>query len=270
MNTKIATAEPARGMIERSISGHTALVSGGAAGMGAAASQLLARAGAKVVIVDIQAERGEALARGIRDAGGTALFIEADVSSSAEVDRAVAIAADRFGPVTRLFNHAGTLIVRPLHLTSEDEYDRLMRINVKSAFLMTRAVIPQMISAGGGSIVITSSIGGEKGFALEAVYCMTKGAVLQLARSIAVEYRDAGIRCNAVCPGFVRTDHGLREIDELDGQGQHWDEHGLVAAQGRICEPEEVADAAVYLLSDAASFVNGTAFYVDNGWAARG
>ena len=121
-----------------------------------------------------------------------------------------------------------------------------------------------------GSIVITSSIGGEKGFALESLYCMTKGAVLQLARSIAVEYRDEGIRANAVCPGFVKTAHGLREIDELDGLGQSWSESSLAAVQGRLCEPEEVAAAALWLCSDEASFVNGTALYVDNGWYAKG
>lgn len=257
-------------MVERSLHGRHVLVTGGAAGMGGAASRRLAEAGARVAIVDIQAERGEALARSIVERGGSATFIEADVSDAASVRMAVARANSAYGPVTHLFNHAGTIIVKPLHLTSEEDYDRLMRINVKSAFLMTREVIPQMIGAGGGSIVITSSIGGEKGFALESVYCMTKGAVLQLARSIAVEYRDQGIRCNAVCPGFVKTDHGLREIDELDALGQQWDESGLAAMQGRICEPEEVAEAAIYLLSDAASFVNGTALYVDNGWYARG
>lgn len=259
-----------RGLIERSLAGRTVIVTGGAAGMGGAASRLLAEAGARVAIIDIQADRGTALEKSIRDSGGKALFIHADASDAALVKEAVAKAESAFGPVRHLFNHAGTIIVRPLHQTSEDEYDRLMRINVKSAFLMTREVIPRMIAAGGGSIVITSSIGGEKGFGLESVYCMTKGAVLQLARSIAVEYRDQGIRCNAVCPGFVKTDHGLREIKELDGLGQQWDESGLVAVQGRLCEPEEVALSAIYLLSDAASFVNGTALYVDNGWYARG
>jgi len=99
---------------------------------------------------------------------------------------------------------------------------------------------------------------------------MTKGAVLQLARSIAVEYRDEGIRANAVCPGFVKTAHGLREIDELDGLGQSWSESSLHSVQGRLCEPEEVAAAALWLCSDEASFVNGTAVYVDNGWYAKG
>jgi NAD(P)-dependent dehydrogenase (short-subunit alcohol dehydrogenase family) len=145
-----------------------------------------------------------------------------------------------------------------------------MDINVRSAFVVCREVVSHMLENGGGSIVITSSIGGEKGFGLESLYCMTKGAVLQLARSIAIEYRDRGIRANAVCPGFVKTAHGLREIDELDGLGQNWNEADLRAVQGRLCEPEEVAAAALWLASDEASFVNGLALYVDNGWYAKG
>ena len=127
-----------------------------------------------------------------------------------------------------------------------------------------------MIKNKGGSIIITSSIGGEKGFAYESLYCMTKGAVLQLARSIAVEYRDDGIRCNAICPGFVKTDHGLREIDQLDNLGQDWNEKDLKSVQGRICDPKEVSTAVLYLASDDSSFVNGNAFYIDNGWYAKG
>ena len=103
-----------------------------------------------------------------------------------------------------------------------------MNINVKSAFLVCRRAVVDMSQNGGGSIIITGSIASELGYALESVYCMTKGAVLQLARSISVEYRDQGIRCNAVCPGFVKTAHGLREIAELDAAGQAWEEGALV------------------------------------------
>jgi NAD(P)-dependent dehydrogenase (short-subunit alcohol dehydrogenase family) len=102
-----------------------------------------------------------------------------------------------------------------------------MDINVRSAFLVCRRAVKEMSENGGGSIVITSSIAAELGYALESIYCMTKGAVLQLARTISVEYRDQGIRCNAVCPGFVKTAHGLREIEELDAAGQAWEEGAL-------------------------------------------
>ena len=145
-----------------------------------------------------------------------------------------------------------------------------MAINVRSAFLVCRRAVKDMSEAGGGSIVITGSVASEMGYPLEAVYCMSKGAVLQLARTISAEYRDQGIRCNAVCPGFVKTAHGLREIDELDAAGQAWEEGALAQAQGRICEPDEVADAVVFLASDEARFITGNALYVDNGWFAKG
>ncbi len=152
----------------------------------------------------------------------------------------------------------------------EADYDRLMAINVKSAFLVCRRAVKEMSANGGGSIVITGSIASELGYPLESIYCMTKGAVLQLARSISAEYRDQGIRCNSVCPGFVKTAHGLREISELDSAGQQWEEGALAEAQGRICEPEEVASAVVFLASDESSFITGNALYVDNGWYAKG
>lgn len=238
--------------------------------MGQAAAVRFAAEGAKVGIIDIQDEAGRDTERQIREAGGTALFVKADATKAAEVISALAQVNAAFGPVNVLFNHAGTITVSPFHEMSEDAYDKLMDINVRSAFLVCKAVVSQMLSNGGGSIVITSSNGGEMGFALEAVYCMTKGAVLQLVRSLAVEYRDHNIRCNAICPGFVRTAHGIREIKELDTFGQKWSDSNLAASQGRICEPEEAAAAALFLASDDASFISGAALYVDNGWFAKG
>ncbi len=256
--------------VEGRLRGKTALITGGAGGMGRAAALMFARAGARVAILDIQEDAGEAAADQINAGDGTAMFLNTDVSDGAAVRSAVAQVVATWGRIDTLFNHAGTIIVKPLHETTDADYDRLMDINVRSAFVTCREVVAHMCDNGGGSIIITSSIGGEKGFALESLYCMTKGAVLQLARCIAVEYRDRSIRANAVCPAFVRTDHGLREIKELDGLGQNWNEADLRAVQGRICEPEEVAAAALFLASDDASFVNGCALYVDNGWYAKG
>ena len=252
------------------LTGKTAIITGGAAGMGRATSLAFAREGASVAILDIQSEAGEEVVQLIRQKGGTAEFIETDVSSAKQVDAAFDRVIEKLGPYNVLFNHAGTITVKPLHESTEQDYDRLMDINVRSAFLVCRRAVREMSDNGGGSIVITASIASELGYALESLYCMTKGAVLQLARSISVEYRDRGIRCNAVCPGFVKTAHGLREISELDTAGQAWEEGALAEAQGRICEPEEVAAAVVFLASDEASFITGNALYVDNGWYAKG
>ncbi len=252
------------------LKGKKAIITGGASGMGKATAELFAKEGAEVAILDINVKEGKKTINSIKKNGGEGFFLKTDVSKSKEVNKSINNILSKFGEINILFNHAGTIIVKPMHKTSEKDYDYLMNINVRSAFLVCNKVIPHMIKCGGGSIIITSSIGGEKGFAYEALYCMTKGAVLQLARSIAVEYRENGIRCNAVCPGFVKTNHGLKEIDQLDNLGQKWNEEDLSSVQGRICEPNEVASAVLYLASDQSSFINGNAFYIDNGWYAKG
>jgi NAD(P)-dependent dehydrogenase (short-subunit alcohol dehydrogenase family) len=252
------------------LAGKIAVITGGAAGIGRTTSLAFAEEGATVAILDIQKQAGEEVVQLIRQNGGTAEFIETDVSDAGQVDAAFDRVIETFGPYNVLFNHAGTITVKPLHESTEQDYDRLMDINVRSAFLVCRRAVKEMSDNGGGSIVITGSIASELGYALESLYCMTKGAVLQLARAISVEYRDRGIRCNAVCPGFVKTAHGLREISELDSSGQEWEEGALAEAQGRICEPEEVSSAVVFLASDEASFITGNALYVDNGWYAKG
>ena len=252
------------------LAGKVAVITGGATGMGRATALAFAEEGAKVSIFDIQDAEGRKTVQMIQNAGGEAAFFHADVTRDEEINAAFDAALATFGPYNILFNHAGTIIVKLMHETTEEEYDWLMDVNVKSAFLTCRRAVQDMNANGGGSIVITSSIAAERGYALESVYCMSKGAVLQLARTISTEYRDAGIRCNAVCPGFVETAHGLKEIAELDAAGQGWEEAGMAATQGRICYPEEVAAAVVFLASDEASFVNGNATYVDNGWYAKG
>lgn len=250
------------------LSGKVALISGGATGMGGAASRLFAAEGAKVGIVDLNLAAAEATAEQIRAAGGQAVAVQADVSDSAAVTHAVAVVADAFGPITVLFNHAGTIVIKPFLETTEEEWDRLHAINVRSMFLVTKAVLPQMIAAGGGSIVCTSSISAVAGTPMEVLYDTTKGACHMFARAIAVEFRDRGIRCNAVCPGFIETPHGLREVRDLQSLGVDVSEAAIAAAQGRIGRADEVAQAALFLASDEASFVNGTHLFVDNGFTA--
>lgn len=252
------------------LAGKIAVITGGAAGMGRTTALAFAREGASVAIFDIQKEAGEETVALIQQEGGSAIFFETDVSDAWQVDAAFDRVIETYGSYNVLFNHAGTITVKPLHESTEEDYDRLMDTNVRSAFLVCRRAVREMSDNGGGSIVITASIASELGYPLESLYCMTKGAVLQLSRSISAEYRDQGIRCNAVCPGFVKTAHGLREISELDIAGQAWEEGALAEAQGRICEPEEVSAAVVFLASDEASFITGTALYVDNGWYAKG
>jgi NAD(P)-dependent dehydrogenase (short-subunit alcohol dehydrogenase family) len=250
------------------LEGKIALVSGGAGGCGAAASRLFAAEGAAVGIVDRDAAAGEALAAELRKHGHAVTFAAADVSKANEVAAAVAAITAAHGAPNVLFNHAGTLIVKPFLEISESEWDWLMAVNVKSMYLMTKAVLPGMLAAGGGSIVCTSSISAVAATPLEVLYDTTKGACHMFARAIAVEFRDRGIRCNAVCPGFIRTAHGMREVEQLTKGGVDVSEAAMAVQQGRMCEPEEVARAALFLASDESSFVNGAHLFVDNCFTA--
>ncbi|HLQ19358.1 MAG TPA: SDR family NAD(P)-dependent oxidoreductase [Tabrizicola sp.] len=250
------------------LKGKTAIISGGATGMGAASARLFAAEGAAVGVIDRNVDAGEALVAEMKAAGHRAVFARADVSSKAEVEAAVANVNAALGPVNVLFNHAGTIVIKPFLETEEADWDFLFDVNVKSMYLMTRAVLPQMLAAGGGSIVCTSSISAVYATPNEVLYDATKGACHMFARAIAVEFRDRGIRCNAVCPGFIQTPHGDREVEGLMQLGVDVSDAAIAAAQGRMGKPEDVARAALYLASDDAEFVNGAQLFVDNGFSA--
>jgi NAD(P)-dependent dehydrogenase (short-subunit alcohol dehydrogenase family) len=250
------------------LKGKTAIISGGATGMGAASARLFAAEGAAVGVIDRNVEAGQALVAELKAKGHKAHFAKADVSSKAEVEAAVAAVNSELGPVNVLFNHAGTIVIKPFLETEEKDWDFLFDVNVKSMYLMTRAVLPQMLANGGGSIVCTSSISAVYATPNEVLYDATKGAVHMFARAIAVEFRDRGIRCNAVCPGFIQTPHGNREVEELTKYGVDVSDAAIMAAQGRMGKPEDVARAALYLASDDAEFVNGAQLFVDNGFSA--
>lgn len=250
------------------LAGKVAVITGGAGGAGRASSLLFASEGARVAIIDLQVEAGEGVAAEIGRNHGQAIFIEADVSSESAVKDAFRRIDAALGPPDILFNHAGTVIVKRLVDMAVGEWDRLMAINVRSMFLTCREALPRMEAKGSGVILNTSSISGVTASPLESAYCTTKGAILQLTRSVAVEYRDSGIRCNAICPGFIRTEHGLREMAELAAAGVNTSEEIVRGFQGRLCEPDEVAAVALSLVSDDTRFVNGAALYVDNGWMA--
>lgn len=250
------------------LKGKTAIISGGATGMGAASARLFAAEGAAVGVIDRNVEAGEALVAELKAKGHKAVFAKANVAAKADVEAAVAAVNAALGPVNVLFNHAGTIVIKPFLETEEQDWDFLFDVNVKSMYLMTRAVLPQMLAHGGGSIVCTSSISAVYATPNEVLYDATKGAVHMFARAIAVEFRDQNIRCNAVCPGFIQTPHGDREVEGLMKLGVDVSDAAIAVAQGRMGKPEDVARAALYLASDDAEFVNGAQLFVDNGFSA--
>lgn len=250
------------------LKGKTAIISGGATGMGAASARLFAAEGAVVAVINRNAAAGQALVEELRAAGHRAHFAAADVSKKADVDAAVASVLAALGPANVLFNHAGTIVIKPFLETEEADWDMLFDVNVKSMYLMTRAVLPQMLAAGGGAIVCTSSISAVYATPNEVLYDATEGACHMFARATAVEFRDRGIRCNAVCPGFIETPHGSREVAGLSALGVDVSDAAIRAAQGRMGRPEDVARAALYLASDEAEFVNGVQLFVDNVFSA--
>lgn len=244
------------------------LITGGAKGAGAASARLFAGEGASITIADRDAEAGEALRAELAGQGHRVHFVHADVSRPGDARRAYEETIGAFDRVDILFNHAGIILVKPFLDCTLEEWDELMDNNAKSAFLMCQLVLPEMLERGKGQLIFTSTTGVRAATHLEALYCASKSAMHQLARALAVEYRDQGIRSNLICPSFVRTKHGQDEIQQLRSYGVFASEDDVNAMQGRICEPEEVAEVALFLASDASSFINGAEIFVDNTFTA--
>ncbi|MFF2520539.1 SDR family NAD(P)-dependent oxidoreductase [Streptomyces liangshanensis] len=235
-----------------------AVVTGAASGIGAATAERLAAEGAAVVLADVAAERGEAVAAGIRTAGGRAASITADVSDPAGWDRIVA-AAHTFGPVGVLVSNAYTVEVTPAHTMTVASWERQLAVNLTGAFLGFRAVLPDL-RAHDGAVVLTSSVHAHKGIPGHPAYAASKGALLSLCGQLAVEYGPE-VRVNAVLPGPVLTPAWDRVPPE--------DRERSVAetAARRFGRPEEVAAAIAFLAAGEASYITGSSLLVDGGWS---
>jgi NAD(P)-dependent dehydrogenase (short-subunit alcohol dehydrogenase family) len=187
------------------LTGKRALITGGASGIGRATAKLFAREGAAVAIADLDEPGGEAVVQTIRDAGGQAIHVLCNVSQAADCQRAVRLTVDELGGLDILFNNAGIIRRATVLKTSEDEWDRVMAVNVKSVFLMSRYAIPVMEEAGGGAIINTGSGWGLVGGANAASYCASKGAVVNMTRAMAIDHGRGNIRVNCLCPGDTDT-----------------------------------------------------------------
>lgn len=245
-----------------------ALITGGASGIGRATALLFARAGAAIAIADVNADAGRRVADAIVQSGGRAFFESADVTRAADCQQVVERAIREFGRIDILFNNAGIIRRATVLDLSEEDWDRVMAVNLKSIYLMSREVIPHMQKAGGGAIINTASGWGLTGGAKAAVYCASKGAVVLLTKAMAIDHGPQNIRVNCICPGDTDTGMLREEAQQLREENSRFLAESAKRPLGRVGTPEELAQAALYLASDASSFVTGTTLVVDGGGLA--
>ena len=247
------------------LEGKVALISGGARGQGAVEAKLFASEGASVVIGDILDDLGRQVEAEIAESGGNATYVHLDVTSESQWNDAVAVAVEQYGKLDILVNNAGILIRAGVEDTTGEDWDRIMDINGKGVFLGTKAAIPAMRAAGGGSIINISSIAGLQGSPASAAYSSTKGAVRILTKSTAVQYALENIRCNSVHPGLIYTDMTRDTLDTPEGE-REWRAR---VPMGYIGVSEDVAKGVLFLASDESSYMTGSELVIDGGITAQ-
>ncbi|MFF4728890.1 SDR family NAD(P)-dependent oxidoreductase [Streptomyces mirabilis] len=248
------------------LEGRSVVVTGGGSGIGRAAAIEFAEQGANVLVADADKDRAEHVVRTIEYAGGLSRAVIGDLSDPRVVDEVVETAVETFGGVDVLVNNAGIMDhMSAVADTDDDEWDRVIRVNLTAPFLLTRAALPHMLSAGGGSIVFTASEAALRGSTAGAAYTASKHGIVGLTKSLAVLYRSQGIRTNAVAPGPTATNIRIETRAKAHGPRLIGPYIGL---SGKVAEPEEQAAAIVFLASDAARNINGAVLPVDHGWSA--
>lgn len=254
-----------------SVNGLTAMVTGAGAGIGRATALAFAEDGAKVVVSDINTEGGKETVDLIEKAGGTAIFVAADISKPADVKMLIDKTVETYGKIDCAVNNAGIEgQIRPFTQQAEDNFDAIINVNLKGTFLCLQAEIDAMAKSGGGAIVNLASVAGLIGFAGLSPYVASKHGVVGLTKNAALEYAQSGIRVNAVCPGGIDT----RMLDSLAEQATSGTQTSSemmdqLHPMGRIGTPEEVANLIVWLCSPNASFMTGAAIPIDGGYVAQ-
>lgn len=255
-------------MITEELAGKVALVTGGGSGIGRAAAIRFGKAGAIVAVADRNAAATERTVLEITQAKGEAFALEVDVGNERQVDEMVATIARRHGRLDCAFNNAGVIEAFGTRLADAtvEDWDQVMGVNLKGVWICMKHEIRQMLLQGGGSIVNTASAVGLRGSPGAAIYCASKHGVIGLTQSAALQYAKDGIRVNAVCPGVIRT----AMVEEMSRSDPAYESsRSAFIPMGRFGTPDEIAQAVVWLCSDAASYANGLAMNIDGGWLAR-
>ena len=250
------------------LAGKVALVTGGGTGIGRAIALAFAREGASVAVAGRRLEKLREVIREVEKSGGKGLAMECDVTKAKEVERAVRGTTERFGRLNILVNNAGALSATTVEGISEEEWDRLMTVNMKGPFLMSRAVLPEFRKAGGGAIVNIGSVLGLVAVKDRAAYCASKGGVTMLTKAMALDHAHENIRVNCICPSIVETELVKGVFNETE-QGQAMRKARIATIPlGRIGRPEDVAELAVFLASEESSWLTGAAIPLDGGLTA--
>jgi NAD(P)-dependent dehydrogenase (short-subunit alcohol dehydrogenase family) len=250
------------------LAGKVALITGGTEGIGLATAKLLLAEGARVVITGRSEEKGR---RALSELSGLGevFFVPGDVSRREDASRMIDEAVSRYGRIDILFNNAGVYLEKSAEETSEEEWDLVMDINVKGTFLVSKFAVPHMKRQGGGAIVNNSSDAGLVGNRNCPAYCASKGAITVMTKAMALDYAPFGIRVNSVNPGTVDTPMLAREVEASANPDAYMERTVSESPMGRICRPEEVARAVLFLVSDESSFVTGASLSVDGGLTAQ-
>lgn len=250
------------------LQGKVALITGAASGIGRATALLLAQEGASVAVIDLDEVRGLELVHVLKVGGARAIFVPANIAQAADCQRAVRCTITELGGLDILFNNAGIIRRTTVLDISEEDWDLVMAVNVKSIFLLSRFAIPHMIEIGGGVVINTASGWGLIGGQRAASYCASKGAVVQLTKAMALDHGPQNIRVNCICPGDTNTTMLRSEARQLGEPAENFLREAAERPLQRIGQPEDIAQAVLYLASDAAAFVTGTALVVDGGGLA--
>jgi dihydroanticapsin dehydrogenase len=251
------------------VKGKVAIVTGAASGIGEASALRLAEEGATVLCADINGSEAEATAELIRQSGGSAKSATIDISNDKQCELLITTVVTEFGSVDILVNNAGVNLPGVFHEVSNETIDRTLNVNVKGAMYLSRAAIPHMLKAGQGSIVNMSSVNGLVSEPFLTTYSASKGAVVMLTKGIALDYAKNGIRCNAICPGWVDTPINYAHADLLGGLDHVYSNIGVFQPIGRPGTPREIAHLVLFLASDEASFITGANISAYGGMTAQ-
>jgi NAD(P)-dependent dehydrogenase (short-subunit alcohol dehydrogenase family) len=251
------------------VSAKACVVTGAGSGIGQAIAERLAIEGGKVLCVDVNAEAVAATVQGIQASGGVAEAIIADVSKSAEVDRFVQRCVDLYGRIDILVNNAGINLPGVFHEVSDEVIDRVLAVNLKGCIYGSRAAIPHMLRQQAGSIINMSSVNGLVAEPFLSIYAASKGGIVMLTKGIALDYAKLGIRCNCICPGWVDTPINYAHAEMMGGLEKIYASIDQFQPIGRPGEPSEIANLALFLASDEASFITGSIITADGGMTAQ-